>query len=401
MVVPKPINYNSENVAKNLDGKPSGDLVDLKKVRMREHSGIVTNDAGVTQFSFIISPLKNRAEIEKNDYIALDHPKLGDNCPVIAVVKDIKSYENVAGQTLRERVGKLMATAEIIGYVNLRDNSNQLQTLLVPPSAGSRVYMLYSEFVQELYTTDIHGEPFSHPLYIGKTELTAINQKEDNKRLNFYLDPQTVTKGHTLITALDNSGKTHIAKVIIEELINKTEQTVVVFDPYKEYKTIVTYKKQEQQINDNTATKIAQKQLTILTTKKGAAKNKISAYSQTLLAIWKARLEGTLPPLTVVIENAEAIDQAILEQVVYEGTKYGIALILVSKQPTQLNKNVIFQMNSQIIGKTIDYDYLKYLSNMLLPSQVEEITKLKQRQWIVNTDGQQQITKITAKNGLE
>jgi hypothetical protein len=381
---------------------------------MKEHSGIVTNDASTTQFTFVVSPLKNRAQIEKNDYIALDHPTLRETCPILAITKEIRSYEHVAGSTLGEKVGKMMATAEIIGYVNLNDRNKQIQTLVAPPNPGSRVYLLYSEFLQEIYTTDIHGKPFNPPLYIGKTAQTAINQKEDSKQLNFYLDPKSVTNAHTLITALDNSGKTHTATVIIEELTHKTEQPIVVFDPYDEYKTITAPKKQEYEINSKTTNNTANqktitkeklmkliqpKQVTTITAKKETPENKTTLYSHILSTLWEGRLKEPLPPFTLVIENAEKIDPIVLEEVVYEGTKYGLALIVISKQPTKLGRNILSQMNTQIIGKTTDSNYLNSLKD-ILPKHAAEIPQLKEKEWIINTNSQQQTTKITTRERL-
>jgi DNA helicase HerA-like ATPase len=374
-------------------------------VRMTEHSGMLTNDASTTYFTFVISPLKNRAQIEKNDYIALNHPILGETSPILAVIKEIKSYEHVAGSTLREKVGKMMATAKIIGYVNLGGKNKQILPLATPPNPGSRVYLLYSEFMQQIYATDIDGNPFTPPLRIGKAYQTAINKKEDNKRLVYYLDPKNLTKSHTLITAIDNSGKTYTATVIIEELVSKTSQSVIIFDPYNEYETIATPRKQEYQIDniDSQKTKenltelIQQKQVTIITTK--TSEDKTNTYSKILSTLWNARTQKNLPPLTIVIENAEKLDPSTLEPVVYEGTKYDIALILISKQPTLLGKKILSQMGTQIIGRTRDSDYLSYLKT-ILPKHVTEIPQLKEKEWIINTNSQLATTKITTRERL-
>jgi len=389
--------------------------MDLTEIRMKEHSGMVTNNTSTTQFSFVVSPLKNRPGIEKNDYIALNHPTLGETCPVLAIIKEIRSYEHIAGSTLSEKVGKMMATAEIIGYIDTKNKTKQIQRLVMPPNPGSRVYMPYSEFIQEIFTTDTHGKPFNPPLHIGKTIQTAISQKEDNKQLNYYIDTKTVTKAHTLITAIDDTGKTHTATVIIEELANKTQQPIVIFDPYNEYSKVDTPEKhsdnQQYLFNyktvnspadpqkttpENLAKTIKPKQVTTITTQNVAPENKSSFYSQHLKTLWKSRLEETIPPFTLIIENAEKIDTTTLEQVVYEGTKYGIALILITKQPTKLGTNILAQMNTQIIGKTTDNNYINYLKTTL-PQHATEITQLKQKEWIVNTNSQQQTTQITTR----
>ena len=133
-----------------------------------------------------------------------------------------------------------------------------------------------------------------------------------------------------------------------------------------------------------------------ITTKKIAPENKSKYYTKHLQTLWKARLEETIPPFTLIIENAEKISQPILQQVVYDGTKYGVALILISKQPTLIGANIINQMNTQIIGKTTDAMYLNYLKT-IIPKQVTQITQLKQNQWIVTTNSQQPTTNITSR----
>ena len=97
--------------------------MDLSNVRIKEHFGIVTNDTSTNQFSFLVSPPKNRESIEKEDMVSIDHPRYGDACQIIAQVKEITSYEEVAGSTIGERLGKLQATAQIIGYFDLRNET--------------------------------------------------------------------------------------------------------------------------------------------------------------------------------------------------------------------------------------------------------------------------------------
>ena len=109
--------------------------MDLSNVRIKEHFGIVTNDTSTNQFSFLISPPKNRKHPKrKKQIICLDHPKNGDSCQVIAEVKDITSYEEVAGSTIGERVGRLHAMAQIIGYFDLRNEPRPMKKPLIHPT---------------------------------------------------------------------------------------------------------------------------------------------------------------------------------------------------------------------------------------------------------------------------
>lgn len=375
--------------------------MDLAKVRMKEHTGMVTNDTTTSQVNFVVSPMKNRAFLEKNDYVAVNHPLLGETCPIIAIVTEIKSHEQVAGSTLGERLGKMMGIAQIIGYVDLKDKNKKLQNLVSPPDPGSRVYMVFSEFLEKVFTTDINGDPYNPPLLMGTQIKTALNQKETTKQLNFYLDPKNVTQSHTLITAINNSGKTKATKTIIKELADKTQQPVVVFDPHNEYELIKTKQAsyQTEKVTDieNLTKAIKPKQVTIVVAQNSDPEKKNSFYSKALKTIWNARIQETIPPLTLVVENPEKIEKQTLEAVVDEGSKYGLALILVTKLPAQLGTSILAQMNTQIIGKTTDIEYLKILE-VILPQYVAKIVGLQKDEWIINSNAQQQTLQITTKN---
>ncbi|MFA5365207.1 MAG: DUF87 domain-containing protein [Candidatus Bathyarchaeia archaeon] len=369
--------------------------MDLTKVRMREHSGMLTNDSTTTQFYFVVSPLKNRAIVEEDDYIAINHPTLGENCPILAIVTEIKSYEQVAGSTLGEKVGKMMATANVIGYIDIKDKTKQIQKLVTPPNPGTRVFLVYSEFLETIFTTDTQGKPYNPPLHIGTNILTAINQNEETKQLNYHLDPQAVTNAHTLIAANDNTGKTYTATIIIEELANKTNQPIIVFDPYNEY-TQHGYKTTNVTAIENITKSVKPKQATTVTAENQTPQNKTNFYSQALKTLWTARLDQKIPQFTLVIENPEKLDKNTLEEVVYEGSKHGVAVILVTKQPTQLGTNILAQMNNQIIGKTADSTYLEQLKTVI-PQYAAKIPQLKQKEWIINTNNQQQTAQITTR----
>jgi hypothetical protein len=356
---------------------------------------MLTNDATTTVFNFVVSPLKNRATVEENDYIALNHPALGDNYPILAVVTEVKSYEQVAGSTIGEKVGKMMATAHVIGYVDIKDKTKQLHRLVMPPNPGSRVYMVYSEFLETVFSIDPNGKPYNPPLHIGTNTLTAISQDEQTKQLNYHLDPQAVTGAHTLIVANDNAGKTYTTTVIIEELVNKTNQPVIVFDSYNEYAKH-GYKTTNTTTAENIAAAVKPKQVTTVTAENQTPENKTKFYTQALKTLWAARLEQKLATFTLVIENPEKLDKTILEEVAYEGPKHGVALILVTKTPTQLGTNILAQMNTQIIGKTADTIYLEQLETVI-PQYAAKIPQLKQKEWIITTNSQQQTALITAR----
>ncbi len=107
--------------------------MDLSNVRIREHFGLVSNDTHTGQFCFLVSPPKNRGSVEKYDYVLVDHPLFGEACQVLAVITDITSYEEVAGSTIGDKMGKMLATAEIIGYIDLRNEIRPIEQSFSSP----------------------------------------------------------------------------------------------------------------------------------------------------------------------------------------------------------------------------------------------------------------------------
>ena len=220
--------------------------MDLADIRIKEHFGIVANDTSTSQFNFLISPPKNRETIEKHDIICFNHPKYGEACQVLAEVKEITSYEEVAGSTIGERVGKMLATAKMIGYFDLRGEAHPFAKLLAPPNPGSRVYMPYASFLEDALNRGANGEAYARLLHLGKTEIAAASKEAGEQQVNCYLDAVGLTTKHTLICGMDGAGKTHLASVIIEELANKTCHPIVVLDPNNEYSTVGVASKLEK-----------------------------------------------------------------------------------------------------------------------------------------------------------
>jgi DNA helicase HerA-like ATPase len=374
--------------------------MDLTKTRIKEHIGMVTNDTSTTHISFLVSPLKNKTSMEKAEYVILDHPTKGETNPIIAEVTEIKGYEEVVGSTLGDKTaGNLIATAQIIGYTNLTEENRPIRKLLTPPIPGSRVYLPYAEFLEDTFTRDTNGKPYTTPIQIGTMEATATT-KENKKPVDYYLNAEDITTKHTLITATDGAGKTHTATIIIEETANKTQHAIVVIDPYSEYNTIAehTNKPFQKITNSDKTTKdptkaIKPNQITTLNAEGLTPEEKQNLYTHYLKNIWKARLEKTIPPLLLVVEDAETLKNETLEAIAYEGTKHGIALILIAKHPTELGGKILTQTTTQIMGRTTDKDDLDYLKNMA-QEKAALLPQLKQGQWIINNLATTQLIQI-------
>jgi DNA helicase HerA-like ATPase len=378
--------------------------MDPTKTRVKEHIGIVTNDTSTTHISFLVSPLKNKTSMEKAEYVILDHPTRGDACPIIAEVTEVKGYEEVVGSTLGDKnAGNLIATAQIIGCINLQEENRPIRKLLTPLIPGSRVYLPYAEFIEDTFTRDTNGKPYATPIHIGTMEATATTTKENNKPLDYYLNAEDITTKHTLITATDGAGKTHTATIIIKEIANKTQHPIVILDPYGEYSMIGEHiNKPVQKItNPDKTTKdltksIKPNQITILNAEGLTLEEKKDLYTHYLKSIWKAKLEKTIPPLLLVVEDAETLKNGTLEAVAYEGTKHGVALILIAKHPIELGGKILTQTSTQIMGRTIDKDDLDYLKN-LAQEKVALLPQLKQGEWIINSTSGIQPTQIRIK----
>jgi DNA helicase HerA-like ATPase len=380
--------------------------MDTAPTRVKEHIGIVTNDTSTSHINFLISPLKNKISVEKTDYVILDHPTQGESNAVLAEVTEVKGYEEVVGAaTNGKSAGNLIATANIIGYINLQQQDRPIRKLLTPPNPGSRVYLPYAEFLEDVFTRDINGKPYGTPIHIGTMESTATTLKENRKPVNYYLNAEDITAKHTLITATDGAGKTHTANVLATEITEKTQHPIVILDPYGEYKTLQeTTKKPTQLItlnpNDKTretlAKTIKSHQTTTLNAENLAPEEKRKVFAQYLTALWKARLEKTVPPLLLIVENAETVKNETLETLAYEGAKQAIALMLIAKHPTELGGKILSQTSTQIMGRTTNKDDLNLLSNTAL-KKAALLPQLKQGQWIINTISSERPIQIRTK----
>jgi hypothetical protein len=144
------------------------------EVRVKEHVGIVTSDTNTLLFSFFVTPLRNKTWMGREDFVMVDHPVFGELCPLLAVVKEIRNYEAVVGSTVGEKNVETVAAGEILGYVDLRDPEvRPLRRLSVLPAPGSKVYLPYLEFVEDVFLRDLNGKPFGHALDVGTLESRA------------------------------------------------------------------------------------------------------------------------------------------------------------------------------------------------------------------------------------
>ncbi|MEM2129751.1 MAG: DUF87 domain-containing protein [Candidatus Bathyarchaeia archaeon] len=371
-------------------------------IRVKEHVGIITNETTTTTINFLISPLKNKTTIEKTDYVLIDHPTKPDKAIILAQVTEVKSYEEVPGTTSNEkRAGNLVATAQILGTTDIKQPNRQIQPLLTPPPPGSRVYIPYAEYLEDTLNRDEAGKPYATPIHIADTEATALTTKENKKPVSYNLNAETLVNTHTLITAAAGTGKTHLAKALIAEIANKTSHHIIILDPYGEYKTLTAQTNKPTQtitlqpgedIKDLAKT-AKTKQITIINAEDLTPPQKHAALIQSLNIIWHARLQDTLPPALLVIENAEALKSQTLDTIAQEGTKHRTALILITRSAAELGARILAQTTTQIMGRTITKEDLNALSSIAM-EKTSQLPQLKQDQWIIANPDKPQPTQV-------
>ena len=152
------------------------------------------------------SEFKFRAytEIKKFDFVAV---KKKDKW-ILAQVQEVKKYED----------GRTEAQTSIIGY--------REKGLLKKPKSvikpNSMIYSASQELISETLGLNQKG------LYIGKLE--------SNIHVKIHLDPESFYR-HVAVLAQTGSGKSYLAGVIVEELLDK-KYPVVIIDPHGEYHTL-------------------------------------------------------------------------------------------------------------------------------------------------------------------
>ena len=228
-------------------------------------------------------------------------------------------------------MGKLQATAQIIGYFDLRSEDKPLRKLLLPPNPGSRVYVPYLKFLEDIFNRGIKGKPYKKPIYLGKSEIVAASA-EAFDQTDFYLDGAELATNNTLICAVDGIGKTHAAAVIAEELANKTNDQIVIVDPNGEYTTIGSAAKPDQIYHfsfqtsiinvdgsgnrqEDVLKKINANRLTILTAESSTLKQRKEIYSSLLKTIASSGTGKTNLPLLLIIEDADNVSLEVIEEI--------------------------------------------------------------------------------------
>ncbi len=371
--------------------------MDLSSVRIREHYGLVSNNTHTGEFSFLISPPKNRASVEKHDFVLVDHPLFGEACQVLSVIKEITSYEEISGSTVGDRLGKMMATAEVIGYIDLRNEIRLISEVLVPANPGCRVYIPLKKFLEDILNRNANGEVFKTPIQIGIFEASSAEEQDNSGSIKCFIDAQDFISKHSLITAVAGAGKTHTAKLLIKEMSGKTSAQTIIFDPYNEYSDLLNTTAKIIEVNatmdkDSLVKEIKKNQIIILNAKGLKIEEKRSYYIETLQLLLKLRLEEKINPLFLIIEEAENLKGETLDQLVAEGRKIGVFACLLTTHAADLGGKILSQIINQIIGKTIIKEDIEYLVSM--SGTTNDLPSLGVGEWIINRLGDSRPMKV-------
>jgi DNA helicase HerA-like ATPase len=367
--------------------------MDLSNIRIREHFGLVANDSHGDQFSFLISPPKNRLSVEKTDYILVDHPLIGEACQILAVITQINSYEEIAGSTINDKKAKMLATAQIIGCIDLRKENKKIDKLLVPPNPGSRVYIPLKEFLQDILNRNIWGENYKTPVELGIFEGLSAEQRLDNGHVTAYIDADEFAGRNSLITAVADAGKTYVAQKILAAIADKVTQKIIILDAYGEYNQLQAAElKVTAKTSPESLLKQAEKSRILRVSARGLSmEEKRGVYTEFLKALLKAGLEDKIGPSLIVVEDAENLKGSTLEEAVVVGTKIQLAMCLLSTHPSELGGKILSNTSSQLIGRTVDREDTQFLKSL---ADEYDVSRLSATEWVINGVSRSRAMKI-------
>ena len=359
--------------------------MDLSSIRIREHFGLIANDSHGDKFSFLISSPQGRLSLEKNDYVLVNHPLIGDAGQVLAVINEVSSYEEIAGSTVNDKKAKMLATAEIIGFIDLRKENRKIEKLLVPPNPGSRVYVPLRDFLEDVLNRNTKGESFRTPVQVGTLEGLSAEERAKTKDgiIKSCMDANEFTTKNTLISGVSGTGKTAITQKILTAIHEKATQRIIIIDPYDEYRhlsaaefKITSKPNQESLLKESETHKIMR-----LTAKGLLIQERQSGYVEFLKLVLKLRLEEKIDPILLVVEEAEILKGSALEEAVTSGSKIKLALCLLTTHPSELGGKILSNISNQLIGKTIDAEDKLFLKNTIGKTDIAELLV---GEWIIN-----------------
>jgi len=169
--------------------------------------------------------------LAQDDFVRLHHPTVSDVLGRVSVLRRRSELDYEAAMRLARSDGgtapatALMADIDIIGYFD-RDLARRCP-IPNPVQPGSAVERASTGLIRDVLGLERRGKT---GLYLGLLH---------GHDLSVYLDPNDLLSKHFSIVARTGSGKSFLAGVIVEELLDAGIATVVI-DPHGEYGSLAS-----------------------------------------------------------------------------------------------------------------------------------------------------------------
>jgi DNA helicase HerA-like ATPase len=287
----------------------------------------------------------------------------------------------------------MLATAQIIGCIDLRKENKKIDKLLVPPNPGSRVYIPLKEFLQDILNRNIWGENYKTPVELGIFEGLSAEQRLDNGHVTAYIDADEFAYRNSLITAVADAGKTYVAQKILAAIADKVTQKIIILDGYGEYNQLQAAElKVTAKTSPESLLKQAEKSRILRVSARGLSmEEKRGVYAEFLKALLKAGLEDKIGPSLIVVEDAENLKGSTVEEAVVVGTKIQLAMCLLSTHPSELGGKILSNTSSQLIGRTVDREDTQFLKSL---ADEYDVSRLSATEWVINGVSRSRAMKI-------
>ncbi len=206
----------------------------LVVIKLKEVGIVISTADGPTtsKFSFVVSNNSFKIPVRRNQFVTVTT----EEGLAIALITNIRKTNRyfMHAESVKDfnQNGKIedfipivdweyvVADAKILGVLD----GNTFDKLSYPPSPGAKVYLAKESLLKQFLGIDENG------LYIGKLE---------NHDVEVRLNLTRLLQKHFAILALSGSGKSYLASVLIEELLDRKKElgrvAVVVIDVHGEY----------------------------------------------------------------------------------------------------------------------------------------------------------------------
>jgi len=199
---------------------------------MPEIGTVISTLEGPTtnQFSFVINHDKDKLPIKKGQFVQLQTEEGLLIARVSEIAKTNRYFMRAESVREFERSGRTMMDIFPVDRweylvansipLGIFSDGKQYRTSF-PPSPGEKVFPVDEKILTDFLGLDING------VHLGELAVHDVDVKLNLTRL---------FQKHVAILAISGAGKSHLASVMIEELLERQNSpAVIVFDPHGEY----------------------------------------------------------------------------------------------------------------------------------------------------------------------